>query len=324
MQSFPDLVIEVEQAISSLNISRAPQTLYDPIEYVLSLGGKRIRPVMCLAACQLYTDNYHKALPAAMAIEVFHNFTLLHDDVMDNAAMRRNKPTVHIKWNANAAILSGDAMMIKAYQLLSQTDTANFAMLLDTFSQTAIEVCEGQQYDMEFEKRNDVTIDEYMEMIRLKTAVLLAGAIKIGAIIGGATTQDIEALYEFAQGIGLAFQLQDDLLDTYGNEATFGKPIGGDIMENKKTFLLISALQNANPTQKRELNNWISVKNADKSSKIDAVRTIYDELSIKELTQNEINKLFDKALSTLNQMDISVEGKLFFGNFAKMLIERNR
>lgn len=324
MQAFTDLLSEVDAEIAKLGITKPPHGLYEPIEYVLSLGGKRIRPLLCLSACQLYNDDYRRAMPAALAIEMFHNFTLLHDDIMDNAPVRRNKPTVHVRWDANTAILSGDAMMIKAYQLLSQADTGNFAMLLDTFSRTAIEVCEGQQYDIEYSRRDDVTLDEYMEMIRLKTSALISGAMRMGAIIGGAPSADIESLSEFAENIGLAFQLQDDLLDTYGDEATFGKAIGGDIMENKKTCLLISAMQNANAQQKKELNYWISVQNPARDAKIAAVRSVYDALSVRELTQSRIDELFDKAISVLNRMDISIEGKIFFGNFAKTLVKRSR
>lgn len=324
MLSIEELIHEVESSLRALSFRRAPYGLYEPIEYSLSLGGKRIRPVMCLATCALFTDNYKTAMPAALAIEVFHNFTLLHDDVMDNALIRRNKPTVHAKWNANTAILSGDQMLIEAYKLMAQTDSPASALILSTFSQTATEVCEGQQYDMEFEAAENVTIDQYMEMIRLKTSVLLAGSIKIGAMIGGATDSEIERLYQFGNAIGLAFQLQDDLLDTFGDEATFGKAIGGDIMENKKTYLLISALEHANATQKRELMQWINAENPNRDEKISAVRQIYNATGVKQMTEDKIEALHNQALEILREMDIAAEGKRFFTDFANSLIKRTR
>jgi geranylgeranyl diphosphate synthase type II len=324
MISIDSLRIELEEKLANLNWSKAPQGLYTPVEYSMALGGKRIRPVMCLASCLLFTDNYQKAIPAALAIEIFHNFTLLHDDVMDKADIRRGNPTVWKKWNANTAILSGDAMLIEAYKLLAQTDSPAFSMILNTFNQTALEVCEGQQYDMEFETRDDVTIEEYMEMIKLKTAVLLAGAIKIGALIGGASDIDTEALYNFAIKLGLAFQLQDDLLDTYGDEKTFGKAIGGDIMENKKTYLLISALQNAKPEQLNTLQAWMEAENPKREEKVEAIRNIYDEIGVKNMTEDKINELFKQATQIVREMNISAEGKLFFTEFANKLLKRNK
>ncbi len=324
MISIDSLRIELEEKLANLNWSKAPQGLYTPVEYSMALGGKRIRPVMCLASCLLFTDNYQKAIPAALAIEIFHNFTLLHDDVMDKADIRRGNPTVWKKWNANTAILSGDAMLIEAYKLLAQTDSPAFSMILNTFNQTALEVCEGQQYDMEFETRDDVTIEEYMEMIKLKTAVLLAGAIKIGALIGGASDIDTEALYNFAIKLGLAFQLQDDLLDTYGDEKTFGKAIGGDIMENKKTYLLISALQNAKSEQLNTLQAWMEAENPKREEKVEAIRNIYDEIGVKNMTEDKINELFKQATQIVREMNISAEGKLFFTEFANKLLKRNK
>lgn len=324
MFSIDSLRNEVEEELRQLDYTRNPNGLYEPIDYSLSLGGKRIRPIMCLAACELFTDNYSKALPAALAIEMFHNFTLLHDDVMDRALLRRNKPTVCARWNNNVAILSGDAMMIEAYKLLSKTDSPAFSLILNTFNQTAIEVCEGQQYDMDFEQKMDVTLDEYMEMIRLKTAVLLAGSIKIGALIGGAIDADTKLLYDFGIKIGLAFQLQDDILDTYGDEQSFGKAIGGDIMENKKTYLLISALNKATLQQRHDLVDWIIATNPDRQTKIQAVRKLYDEIGVRQEAEKKIDDLFDSAMSVLKSMEISAEGKRFFADFAMSLIKRKR
>ncbi|MCQ2202918.1 MAG: polyprenyl synthetase family protein [Bacteroidales bacterium] len=324
MLSIDILRKEIEQEIGNLGFKRAPLGLYEPIEYSMSLGGKRLRPVMCLAACSLFTDDYAKAMPAALAIEMFHNFTLLHDDVMDNADMRRNEPTVRAKWNDNTAILSGDEMLIEAYKLLSMTDTPAFSLVLSTFSDTATEVCEGQQYDMEFEERDDVRLDEYMEMIRLKTAVLLAGAIKIGALIGGANDADIKSLYDYSIDLGLAFQLQDDLLDTFGDEKTFGKAIGGDIMEGKKTYLLISALQKASAEQRAELEQWLTAKDAPRADKVAAVRSLYESTGAKEATEKKMEELYAKAMNTLKLMEISAEGKRFFADFGDRLLKRKR
>lgn len=324
MISIDSLQKELEEKLKSLNWNKNPQGLYTPVEYSIALGGKRVRPVMCLASCLLFTDDYQKAMPAAIAIEIFHNFTLLHDDVMDKADIRRGNPTVWKKWDANTAILSGDAMLIEAYKLLAQTDSPAFAMILNTFNQTALEVCEGQQYDMEFESRDNVTIAEYMEMIRLKTAVLLAGAVKIGALIGGAADADTEALYNFAIKLGLAFQLQDDLLDTYGDEKTFGKAIGGDIMENKKTYLLISAIERARPEQLNAIRAWIAEENPKREEKVEAIRNIYDEIGVKNMTEEKINQLFTQAIQIVREMNISAEGKLFFTEFANKLLKRNK
>lgn len=324
MLSIETLRKEIEDGIAGFKFKREPFGLYDPIEYSMSLGGKRLRPVMCLAACSLFTDNYRQAMPAALALEMFHNFTLLHDDVMDNADIRRNQPTVKAKYGVNTAILSGDEMLIEAYKLLSQTDTPAFSLVLSTFSQTATEVCEGQQYDMEFETRTDVTLDQYLEMIRLKTAVLLAGAIKIGALIGGGNAKDIDALYDYSIDLGLAFQLQDDLLDTFGDEKTFGKAIGGDIMENKKTYLLISALKNADEEQKKELLGWIANTNAVRDEKVGAVRALYEKTGAKKATEAKMEALYAQAMATLREMDISAEGKRFFADFGDMLLKRKR
>ena len=286
---------QVEKAIADINWVQEPTGLYHPIDYVLSLGGKRIRPVLTLLACKLFSDDEKQALSTALAVEVFHNFTLLHDDVMDRADTRRGKPTVHKKWNDNTAILSGDAMLIKAYQLLQQAPADKLPILLDLFSKTAIEVCEGQQYDVDFENDLAVQLPQYIEMIRLKTAVLLAAALKMGAIIGGASQQDADALYHYGINLGLAFQLRDDYLDSFGDPAVFGKKIGGDICCNKKTFLMITALQTASEEQRKELLQWIGCTDATcHEQKIKAVLNIYQDLQIDTRCEEAIRAYFEK------------------------------
>ena len=275
MLSFKEIQEKIEREIGQLEFDCPPKSLYEPITYILSLGGKRIRPALVLMAYNLYREDVEKAIRPAIGLEVFHNFTLLHDDLMDQADKRRNKPTVHKVWNANTAILSGDAMLIAAYQLIGETAPEHLKEVLDLFTRTALEICGGQQYDMEFESRMDVSEEEYLEMIRLKTAVLLACSLKTGAILAGASREDAENLYRFGINIGLAFQLQDDLLDVYGDTRTFGKNIGGDILCNKKTFLLINALRRAEGEQKVQLEHWIARKDFDAAEKIAAVTNIY-------------------------------------------------
>lgn len=305
MIAFNDILQKIELEISQLQFEYPPKSLYDPIEYILSLGGKRIRPALVLMACNLYKENVDNAIKPALGLEVFHNFTLLHDDLMDQADKRRNKPTVHKVWNANTAILSGDAMLIAAYRLIGETESKSLKEILNLFTATALEICGGQQFDMEFESRTDVTECEYIEMIRLKTAVLLACALKMGAILGGAPEADAENLYQFGINIGLSFQLQDDLLDVYGNTATFGKNIGGDIVCNKKTFMLINALRLASPAQKAELNDWISKRTFNPEEKIAAVTAIYNELRLKELSEIKITDYYNQAMKHLSSISIS-------------------
>ena len=276
MRTFEEICRTIEEALARLTFDQPPRSLFDPITYTLSLGGKRIRPALALMACDLFGGKNEDVLQPALGLEVFHNFTLLHDDLMDEADRRRDKPTVHKLWNPNVAILSGDAMLICAYQLVAK---ANDKAILELFSRTALEICAGQQYDMEFESRSDVTEEEYLEMIRLKTAVLLACALKVGAMIGGASTADADALYDYGIHIGLAFQLQDDLLDVYGDPKTFGKNIGGDILCNKKTFLLINALSVASEEQRQVMEDWMARKTYDAQEKIAAFTNLYNELS---------------------------------------------
>ncbi len=317
-----EIQLLIETEIDKLNWKLTPYSLYEPVEYALSPGGKRIRPVFSLLACQLFHKNLNKALNPALAVEVFHNFTLLHDDIMDEAEMRRNQLTVHKKWGINQAILSGDAMLIKAYQLLAQCDAEVLKSILTIFSQTSVEVCEGQQYDMEFESRNDVSIDEYINMIRLKTAVLLAGSLKIGAICGGASADDAELLYRFGTGIGIAFQLKDDYLDVYGDTAKFGKNIGGDICCNKKTFLLLTALEKAGTEAKAELHRWINAKDFNKKEKIEAVSAIYEKLDIRTHTQNAMKSYYDDAVQSLKKLSVPDEQKAELSVFAENLLYR--
>ncbi len=282
-----------------------PSKLYSPVNYSLDIGGKRLRPVLLLLSYNLFSDDINAVLPAAIAIEVFHNFTLLHDDIMDKADVRRNQPTVHNKFDENSAILSGDAMAFLAYKYLLESKSENLLNVLELFSKTAIEVCEGQQFDMDFENRLNVTETEYLEMIRLKTAVLLACSLKAGALLANSDAEIAKQLYEFGINMGLAFQLQDDLLDSFGDQKTFGKKIGGDILSNKKTYLLIKALENSSSAEKRELLNWINKNDCINEDKIDAVIEIYNQLNIKELTQLKIDYYFSRASSILEKLAVA-------------------
>lgn len=322
MLSFEEIRKKVEQAVSGLRFEYPPKSLYDPIEYTLALGGKRIRPALVLMAYNLYKEQVEEALVPAVGLEVFHNFTLLHDDLMDEADKRRNKPTVHKVWNANTAILSGDAMLIAAYELIGKTDAPHLKPVFDLFTQTALEICGGQQYDMEFETRTDVTEDEYIEMIRLKTAVLLACALKMGAILADAPAEDAEHLYQFGIHIGLAFQLQDDLLDVYGNTETFGKNIGGDILCDKKTFLLINAFRRADDHLRSELNRWIGTKPEHPEEKIAAVTYIYNELHLKELSEQKIEDYFARAMEHLDAVQVQPEKKAVLRQLSERLMNR--
>ncbi|MFH2143572.1 MAG: polyprenyl synthetase family protein [Bacteroidota bacterium] len=304
MYNYSDIHKILIKEIETLDLNGKPFELYEPIRYILSLGGKRIRPVLTLLACNIYDDYIEKAINPAIGIEIFHNFTLVHDDIMDDASMRRNHPTIHEKWDTNVAVLSGDAMMIKSYEFFFELEKDVQIKVLKIFNTTALEVCEGQQYDMNFENCNHVTVNEYLEMIRLKTAVLLAASLKIGGIIGGANDVDAYCLYNFGENLGLAFQLKDDLLDVFGDEKKIGKKIGGDIVSNKKTFLFISALQCANKTQKQTLINWLSKKNFDKQEKIDVFRNVYNDLKIKEIVEERIIDFKKKAIINLNTLSV--------------------
>ncbi len=281
-----------------------PVNLYQPIEYTLNMGGKRLRPVMLLMACDLFGGNVDQALNAAIAVEVFHNFTLLHDDIMDHADIRRNQPAVHKKYNENVAILSGDAMSIMAYQFLIRTETPVIQKITQLFSKTAMEVCEGQQYDMDFENQTNVSIDDYLEMIRLKTAVLIAGSFKMGAQLATAPDADADRIYRFGINLGLAFQLQDDLLDVFADQEKFGKKAGGDILANKKTFLLLKALEMADAEQKAQLEHWINKKDFNPQEKIVAVKKIYTKLNLQEISRQKSDDYYQTALNELQAVEV--------------------
>lgn len=322
MYSTKELTNKINQAIDSIPLDIEPKGLYMPISYVLSMGGKRIRPLLMLLTYNMYKEDIETAMAAAIAVETYHNFTLLHDDLMDNADKRRGKATVHKVWDDNTAILSGDAMLILSYQLLSQSKENTLPFILPVFSKLAMEICEGQQYDMEFEDRTNVEAKEYLEMIKLKTSVLLAGSMKIGAVLAGATTEEQELLYEVGLYTGLAFQLKDDLLDVYGNIELFGKNIGGDILCNKKTYLLIKALEKANTKQKETLLYWIGLDQFNPKEKIEAVTNLYNELSIKEIVEEKINDLHQQALAKLEKVNLAIDKKQVLQQTINQLIHR--
>ena len=324
MYSFNELQGIFEQELRSMKWPREPRLLYEPIAYSLEEGGKRIRPVALLMACSAFRGGIDAAKPAAMAIEVFHNFTLLHDDIMDRSDMRRGKPAVHTRWNDNVAILSGDAMMIWAYRLLSQCDEAVLPQLFAVFTDVAVGVCEGQQYDMDFESRDDVTVEEYLRMIELKTAVLLAGALKIGALCGGAEPAQAELLYRFGIDLGMAFQLQDDLLDTYGDPAVFGKPVGGDILVGKKTYLLTTALKAADASTRARLLALLHDAEMASGEKIAAVRAVYASLAVRQTTERVVASYFDEARQVLRSLRLSEERLAPLRELSDMLLNRRK
>lgn len=309
MYTANEVLNRINAYISEQSLVRDPEGLYKPIDYVMSVGGKRIRPVLMLMAYNLYKGDLSPALAAATGVEMYHNYTLLHDDLMDRADMRRGKKTVHKVWNDNTAILSGDAMLVLAYQYIAATPAPYLKEVLDLFSVTALEICEGQQYDVDFEQRDDVAEHEYIEMIRLKTAVLLAGSLKIGAIQGGASQADADLLYNFGINIGLAFQLKDDLLDVYGNPEVFGKNIGGDILCNKKTYMLIKTLELAGSSEKEELNKWIQMNTFNPEEKIAAVVDIYNKVGIKTVCENKMQEYYDAAICNLEKVSVTSDKK---------------
>ena len=311
---------KVNAYIGSIEYTPEPENLYAPVKYVLGLGGKRIRPILMLMAYNLYKDDAEKILPNAAALEIYHNFTLLHDDLMDRADMRRGNPTVHRKWGDNTAILSGDAMLIMAYRLFTENNPNQSAIA--TFNEATLGVCDGQQYDMDFETRSDVKEEEYIEMIRLKTSLLLACALKIGAQLANASEEDAANLYDFGEKMGLAFQLQDDLLDVYGNPEVFGKKIGGDILCNKKTFMLINALQLANESDSERLKEWMEKTEFQPEEKISAVTAIYDAVDIKTQCINRIERYFEEALKSLEKVKVADEKKQVLRDFAHRLLNR--
>lgn len=319
-----EILQAVNDFLEKLPYDRKPQSLYDPIRYVLSLGGKRIRPVLMLMAYNLYKDKPKDILMPACGLETYHNYTLLHDDLMDNADLRRGHETVHKRWNANTAILSGDSMLVLAYQRMAQVPAEKLAQVLDCFTETALEIGEGQEYDMAFETRNDVREEEYIEMIRLKTSVLLACATKIGAILADAPKEDVENLYRFGERMGLAFQLQDDLLDVYGDSKVFGKAIGGDITSNKKTYMLINAFNRATDKQRAELTRWVEATTFDRQEKVAAVTRLYDEIGIRQLCEEKINDYFQQAAESLDKVGVDGERKQMLRQYMDQLLHRNK
>lgn len=322
MREIYELQALIQKAVEKIAFPPYPAKLYEPISYILNLGGKRMRPALLLMACDLFDGDVEKAIPPALAIEVFHNFTLMHDDIMDKAPLRRGKTTVHERWNANTAILSGDVMLIEGYKLIMQVEDRLLRTILNIFNDTAVGVCEGQQLDMEFEQRDDVNISEYIEMIRLKTAVVLGGALKIGALLGGADMKDADLLLEFGENLGLAFQLQDDILDVYGDPEKFGKQVGGDILANKKTYLLIKALELSDAGNKARLNNWLTSTQYNAEEKVSAVTGIYNAVNVRQSAENEMHQYADKAFKALEGLALPDEKKEYLRNFADSLMVR--
>lgn len=314
---------KIEAALAAIPYPQQPEGLYEPIRYVLSMGGKRLRPTLTLMAYALYKEDTERALPTAIGLETYHNHTLLHDDLMDKADMRRGKPTVHKKWDENTAILSGDTMLIMAFQHILRTDCHRLPEVLNLAARTMQEICEGQQYDMNFESRSDVREEEYIEMIRLKTSVLLACALKAGALIADAPEEDCEQLYQFGEKIGLAFQLQDDYLDCYGDPAVFGKQIGGDICCAKKTFMLINAFNRANDAQKAELNRLLNDVD-EREEKVAGVLALYDELEIPALCRERMETLYAEARRIFDSLSIDAERKQPLWNYAEKLLNRKK
>lgn len=322
MMTSQEILKLVNNHLDSLADERQPRHLYEPIEYVLSLGGKRIRPTLMLLAYNLYREHPEDILMPACGIETYHNYTLLHDDLMDQADLRRGHETVHKRWDANTAILSGDSMLVLAYQRMVQCRPDKLKEVIDVFTQTALEIGEGQQYDMDFEKRDDVTEAEYIEMIRLKTSVLLACALKIGAILGDASAEDANNLYRFGEKIGLAFQLQDDFLDVYGDPKVFGKAIGGDIVSNKKTYMLINAFNRADAQQRAELERWTQLKDFDRQEKIDAVTALYNDMGIDRLAQDKMATYYEESKKYLAAVQVSTEKKRELTAYAQQMMKR--
>ena len=324
MKTSNEILKLVNDYLGQLPYERKPKSLYEPVEYVLSIGGKRIRPVLALMGYNLWKEDPECILMPAVGLETYHNYTLLHDDLMDQADMRRGHETVHRRWDANKAILSGDSMLVLAYQRMQQVPADKLPSVLNLFTETALEIGESQEYDMDFETRNDVTEDEYIEMIRLKTSVLLACALKMGALLANAPQEDANRMYRLGEQIGLAFQLQDDLLDVYGDPAVFGKAIGGDITSNKKTYMLINAFNRANNKQRAELTRWINAKTFNREVKVAEVTRLYDEIGIRQLCEEKINYYFEQASQTLNQVNVPEERKTQLRAYMDELLHRNK
>lgn len=316
-----EILVKFNDYLNNLPYDRKPQSLYEPVKYVLSLGGKRIRPTLMMLAYNLYKDDPESILSSACALETYHNYTLLHDDLMDNADLRRGQMTVHRRWDANTAILSGDSMLVLAYQRIAQCRKDKLAEVLSLFTETALEIGEGQQYDMEFERRNDVTEAEYIEMIRLKTSVLLACALKMGALLADAPENDCENLYHFGELTGLAFQLQDDFLDVYGDTKVFGKAIGGDILAGKKTFMLINALAQANSSQRKQLEQWLATTDRPQE-KIEAVTQLYNEIGVDAMATEKISYYFNESYRYLEAVNVDEKRKQELKLFTERIMKR--
>jgi geranylgeranyl diphosphate synthase type II len=322
MYSIQQLQSIIIEAIEGKKYPKEPAELYEPMQYMMNLGGKRLRPALLLMGCDAFGGDIYQAINPAIAIEVFHNFTLMHDDIMDNAPLRRGKTTVHEKWNSSVGILSGDAMLVEGYKLMMQVNEQVLRPVLEIFNDTAIAVCEGQQLDMNFEQLKEVQLSAYINMIRLKTAVVLGGALKIGALIAGANQQDADLIYAFGEDLGIAFQLQDDILDVYGDPEKFGKQVGGDIISNKKTYLLIKALETADPEQLQELNYWLQLTDFDTVKKVSAVRNLFDQMEIREKAELEMNLYAQRALQSLKDLPLPEMQKSQLFEFADMLLVR--
>lgn len=322
MYSADEILNKVNLFISNLPYHRRPESLYEPIKYVLSMGGKRIRPTLMLLAYNMFRDDPEHILMQAVALETYHNYTLLHDDLMDHADLRRGHETVHKRWNDNQAILSGDSMLVLAYERMAQCPADKLGEVLSLFTQTALEIGEGQQYDIDFETRNDVSEDEYIEMIRLKTSVLLACALKIGAVLAGASKADADNLYKFGEQIGLAFQLQDDYLDVYGDPKIFGKAVGGDIVSNKKTYMLINAFNRADSSQRAELQRLINTESFDRDKKVAAVTALYNEMSIDKMAKNKMDFFYEQSQRYLDRVSVQEECKRELRAYAERMMKR--
>ena len=319
-----EILYKVNDYINKISYNRKPWSLYEPIKYVLSLGGKRIRPTLMLLSYNLFKEDPESILSPACALETYHNYTLLHDDLMDDAPLRRGQQTVHVRWDANTAILSGDSMLVLAFDRMAKCNDKHLREVLKLFTTTALEIGEGQQYDMEFETRNDVKEEEYIEMIRLKTSVLLACAMKIGALLADAPEEDAESLYKFGEQVGLAFQLQDDYLDVYGDPKVFGKKIGGDITSNKKTYMLINAFNKANTRQRKELEKWVTVGHFNRDEKVAAVTKLYNKIGVDKLAIDRINYYFEEANKYLAAVKVSDERKQELASYAQRMLHRQR
>ncbi|HHU97614.1 MAG: polyprenyl synthetase family protein [Bacteroidota bacterium] len=315
---------KIDEAVRKVLEGEQPRTLFEPVRYILGLGGKRLRPLLVLLSVDLFDGDPAMALSPAVAIEIFHNFSLVHDDLMDRAAIRRGHPTVHEKWGTNVAILSGDAMVFEAYRQLAQVPSRFLPAVMELFTTTALEVCKGQQHDMDFERRDQVAEEEYLEMIRLKTAVLIGCSLKMGAILAETSAENANVLYGYGENMGLAFQLRDDLLDVYGDPRTFGKRVGGDILCNKKTYLLIKALENANPMQRQELNRWLSAEEYQPEAKIEAIKQVYDELNLKAVVEKLIQRYYHASLECLALVQVSDDRKQLLADLAEGLMYREK